>query len=300
MQTKEQRFLATVPAYSDAKVAKKQMDLLNQLRQERWSIRFPDVYLVVGSPWSYEQDLVATLLACGQASMITGQSGLWVWEVGPKKLDFVEVTVPRHQAIKLPGVVVRRSLDVHRATPSLVRGIRVTNPLRSLVDAGASLPQDVLDSRARQAVSKKLVTWPGLAAEVERLSQRGRRGVGVMRAVLDSYNVTNRFTPSELEIRTRRLINRLNLPQPSCEVVWGKEGEWRLDFYWADLHLCIEVDGWSVHASEAARRRDHRKQNRVTIDGNMVLRYDWFDIVKDYKRTARELNEAFSIRSRQL
>ena len=322
MQTKAQRFLASVPAYSDVTEAKKQLDLLasrqygllersqvlalipseafidNQLRQRRWRRRFPDVYVIVGAPWSHEQDILAALLAAGSAAVASHRSALWLWGLGPRKPEVVEITVPRTQSIHLPGVIVRRSLDVHLASHSLVRGLRVTNALRTLVDAGAALPREVVESRARDAVGRKLVTWPALAAEVERLAERGRSGVGVMRAILDSFNVTNQFTPSELEVRARKLFSQIGLPTPQCEVVWGKEGEWRLDFVWPDLQLCIEVDGWSVHASEAARRRDHRKQNRVTIDGNWVLRYDWFDIVKDRRRTANEVAEAFARRRR--
>ena len=101
-----------------------------------------------------------------------------------------------------------------------------------------------------------------------------------MRAILDAYNVTNRFTPSELEVRARRLFRRLGLPEPTCEVVWGKEGEWRLDFHWADLRICVEVDGWSVHALRCRASPRSSQAKPVTIDGNWVLRYDWFDVVK--------------------
>jgi hypothetical protein len=323
MQTRTPAFFAALPSHDTVKAAKKQLDLLasrqygllersqvlaivvseafidNQLKQGRWVIRHPDVYLVAGAPWSPEQDILAALLALGSAAVASHRTALWLWGVGPRTLDVVEVSVPLAQAPRLKGVVIRRSMDIHRADVSTLRRLRVTKPLRALIDAGAVLPRDSVESLAREAVSNKLVTWPGLAAEMERLAVRGRRGVGVMRKILDGYNVTNRFTPSELEVRARRLFDRIGLPAPTCEVVWGNDGEWRLDFFWPDLRLCIEVDGWSVHASDTARRRDHRKQNRVQIDGNMVLRYDWFDIVKDHKRTADELIDAFSRRSLQ-
>jgi hypothetical protein len=229
--------------------------------------------------------------------MASHRSALWLWDLVPRKLGVVEITVPRTQSLKLPAVVVRRSLDVHRVTPSVVRGLRVTNPLRTLVDAGAALPRAEVEACGREAVAKKLVTWPAVAAEVERLAAKGRAGVGVMRAILDAYNVTNRITPSELEVRARALFKAIGLRDPVCELVFGNEGEWRLDFFWPDLKLCIEVDGWSVHASDAARRRDHHKQNAVTIDGNWVLRYDWFDIVKAPRATGAELRDAFRRRS---
>jgi hypothetical protein len=266
----------------------------NEIAQGRWLIRHPDVYLIAGSPWSDEQDILAAILALGPSAVASHRTALWLRGVGPRRLTVVEVTVPTHKSMRLKGVKVHRSLDIEKAAVSIIRRIPTTNPLRALVDAGACLTREEVEVLSRQAVGMKLVTWPALAAEVARLAERGRRGVGVMRKILDSLNVTNRFSPSELEVRARRLFRRLGLPEPTCEVVWGREGEWRLDFLWPSLRICIEVDGWSVHASEVARRRDHRKQNRVTLDGNMVLRYDWHDIVRDHRRTSAELLEAFA------
>jgi hypothetical protein len=320
MQTKPPAFFDSLATSGASKESKKQLRLLasrqygllersqvlargfaeafivNELRHGRWVIRHPDVYLIAGSPPSPEQDILAAILALGAEAVASHATALWLRGVGPRTLDLVEVTVPTHRSMKLNGVKVYRSLDIQRATVSIVRGIPTTNPLRALVDVGARLGRDQVEVLAREAVGKKLVTWPGLAAEVDRLAERGRRGVGVMRAILDGLNVTNRITPSELEVRARKLFRRLGLPEPVCEVVWGKESEWRLDFLWPALRICIEVDGWSVHASETARRRDHRKQNRVTLDGNIVLRYDWHDIVKDHRRTSAELLEAFASR----
>jgi hypothetical protein len=320
MQTRQPRFFDSLASNSARKESKKQQDLLasrqygllersqvlalvlseafidNQLKQGRWVIRHPDVYLIAGAPWSPEQDILAAILAAGTEAVASHRTALWLRGIGPKQLPAVEITLPTHRPIQLKGVRVYRSLDIDKAAVSRVRRIPTTNPLRALVDAGAVFARDAVETLAREAVSKKLVTWPGLAAEVDRLAERGRRGVGVMRAILDSYNVTNRYTPSELEVRARKLFRRLGLPDPQCELVWGKEGEWRLDFYWSDFRICIEVDGWSVHASDTARRRDHRKQNRVQIDGNMVLRYDWYSIVKDHRRTGAELLEAFGRR----
>jgi hypothetical protein len=320
MQATLLTFLATVGTYSALKAAKNPLELLasrqygllersqvldltfsegfikNQLRQHRWRIRLPDVYVIAGAPWSHEQDLLAACLAAGRDACASHRSALWLWGLGPRTPPVVEITVPRPRALKLPGVITRRSLDIDRAVLSTVRGIPVTNPLRALVDAGAVLTRTEVDTVAREAVAKRLVTWPAIAAEVERLAERGRRGVGVMRSVLDGYNVSNRFTPSELEVRARRLFRQIGLPEPQCEVVYGKEGEWRLDFYWPAYRMVIEVDGWSVHASEDARRRDHRKQNRATIDGNWVLRYDWHSVVKESRATAKELLEAFNAR----
>jgi very-short-patch-repair endonuclease len=105
-----------------------------------------------------------------------------------------------------------------------------------------------------------------------------------------------RYTPSQLERRARRLFRAIGLPQPQVEVVFGEHGEYRLDFYWPEADLVVEVDGWSIHAAPDARRRDFRKQNRVVLGNHWILRYDWFDVVDDSERTAAEVLEAYSAR----
>jgi hypothetical protein len=120
--------------------------------------------------------------------------------------------------------------------------------------------------------------------------------VKALRAALRDLGV-GRYTPSQLERRARRLFRDCGLPPPQAEVVFGEHGEYRLDFFWPEADLVVEVDGWSIHATPAARRRDFRKQNRIVIGNHWILRYDWVDVVEDAERTAAEILEAYNART---
>ena len=117
-----------------------------------------------------------------------------------------------------------------------------------------------------------------------------------MRAAPKELGV-GRYTPSQLERRARRLFRALGLPEPQVEVKVGEHGDYRVDFYWPEADLMIEVDGWSIHATPLARRRDFRKQNRIVIGGHWILRYDWFDIVCDSEKAGEEIIEAYNART---
>ncbi|MBV8986252.1 MAG: DUF559 domain-containing protein [Acidimicrobiia bacterium] len=117
-----------------------------------------------------------------------------------------------------------------------------------------------------------------------------------LRSALKDLGV-GRYTPSELERRAKRLFRACDLPPPQVEVVFRDDGEYRLDFYWPEADLVVEVDGWSTHATPLARRRDFRKQNRVVIGNHWILRYDWVDVVEDTDRTAAEILEAYTART---
>lgn len=80
-------------------------------------------------------------------------------------------------------------------------------------------------------------------------------------------------------------------------MVFGEFGEYRLDFYWPEAALVVEVDGWSIHAAPGARRNDFSKQNRIVISDRWVLRYDWFQVVHQAEHTGAELLEAYRIRT---
>ena len=108
---------------------------------------------------------------------------------------------------------------------------------------------------------------------------------------------SDRYTPSQLERRARQLFKALGLPPPLCEVKFGDDGEYRIDFYWPEADLMIEVDGWSIHATPLARRRDFRKQNRIVMGNHWILRYDWFDIVEDAETSGAEVVEAYTART---
>jgi len=167
--------------------------------------------------------------------------------------------------------------------------------MRGLLDTAAVTPEVVSDAMIR-AFGSKLLTPAAVEAELQRAGVKGKPGVRALRAALKDLGV-GRYTPSQLERRARRLFRDCGLPPPQVEVVFGNDGEYRLDFYWPEADLVVEVDGWSVHANPTARRRDFRKQNRIVIGNHWILRYDWVDIVEDADRTAAEIVEAYAART---
>jgi len=167
--------------------------------------------------------------------------------------------------------------------------------MRGLLDTAAVAPEVVQDAMIRAFVAR-LFTPKALEAEIGRAGVKGKPGVSALRAALKELGV-GRYTPSQLERRARRLFRDCGLPPPQMEVVFGEHGEYRLDFYWPEADLVVEVDGWSIHATPIARRRDFRKQNRIVIGNHWILRYDWVDVVEDAARTAAEILEAYTART---
>ena len=61
----------------------------------------------------------------------------------------------------------------------------MTNPLRTLVDLGAVLRAPAVEDARDRVLVARLTTVAGVEAALDGLAGRGRRGAGVLRAVLD-------------------------------------------------------------------------------------------------------------------
>jgi hypothetical protein len=246
---------------------------------------------MAGSPDTCEKALLA---GCSAADGIAShRAALWTWELVGRRLEVVEVSVTRPHAPRIPGVVVHRSLDLDRAQISTHRGIPVTTPLRALVDAGAVLPKLLVSEALDAAIGHKLATATAVEAELARLAKKGRRGAGVLRAVLEERDCVGR-SPSVLESRTRRLLARSRLlPPPVPEMVAGPHGEFRLDFPWPDVLLDVEVDGWEWHSSYAATRLGKQRNNKLVAQGYAILQYDWKDITRRPAAVRREIEQMY-------
>ena len=287
-RAQKQEGVITLDQARAAGMSKRQVD--GMVDRGEWRRAYRAIFVDNSAPITPMQAVIAASYAsCGLASH---RLCLWLWSVSAHAApDAIEFSIPHERSARLPGVNIYR---VREMPPAHRKGVvAVTSPMRGLVDTAAVAPELVPDAMLR-AFSAKLFTPNALQGELERA--RGRPGVTALREALKELGV-GRYTPSQLERRARRLFRACGLPPPQMEVIFGKDGEYRLDFYWPEADLVIEVDGWSVHATPTARRRDFQKQNRVVIGNHWILRYDWVDVVEDSERTAAEVLEAYSART---
>jgi very-short-patch-repair endonuclease len=89
-----------------------------------------------------------------------------------------------------------------------------------------------------------------------------------------------------------RIFIQHRLPVPAVELVVGPDGSYRLDFAYPLLKLAIEVDGYVWHFSPEQQRRDHRRRNRLHINGWQVLVFTWLDVTRQPHEVAGQIREA--------
>ena len=262
--------------------------ILRRIEQGQLTRQAQSVYAYAGAPATESQRLAAQALSVGESACISHDSAAHLWELIQRRPRHVHVAVKRWQREHRSDCVVHESLDLGTADRVWRSGIPVTIPERTVVDLGATSPW--LGERALSAgVRLELFTIADVAGVVRRVGRKGRRGVGVIRPLLDLHLSVDGRTESLLEDRFLRILfdRGIAMPRIQYEVV-DDAGAFvcRADFAYPAIRLLIEVDGRSYHSDSVAYQRDREKQNRTQALGWSTLRFTWHDVVRDAERTA--------------
>lgn len=233
--------------------------------------------------------VVAARLACGADAVVSHASAGWLWRLlrRPNRAAPVSITVPEAARRQRPGILIHRSVDLTRAEITRIEGIPVTRPGRTLRDLATVLTVKELNRAAGRVERRGLIDSAGFPALVA--SHAGRPGAPVLRAALlgDGGIV---LTRSEAEERLLALILEHGLPQPQVNVpVEGLE----VDFYWPDLKLVIEADGFAYHNRRGSFENDHQRDLELKARGFTVMRVTWRQLVEEPKATAGLINRSF-------
>lgn len=76
-------------------------------------------------------------------------------------------------------------------------------------------------------------------------------------------------------------------------------GDARPDLVDADLRIILEADSFRWHGGRAELRRDAHRYNRFVLDGWLVLRFAWEDVMFGAQAVRRRLAEAVALANRR-
>lgn len=179
----------------------------------------------------------------------------------------VHVTVPRSGSSARSGVEIHRVTALDARDRTIMAGLPVTTPARTLVDLASLLPEDQLDAALERARASRIVRPAEVHAALDRA--RCRRGTGVLRRLLEARPT---LTRSQAERRLLDLVRRAGLPRPETNV---RIGRYEVDALWRSERLVVEVDGFAYHAGREAFERDRRRDADLHAAGHRVLRVTW-------------------------
>jgi very-short-patch-repair endonuclease len=223
------------------------------------------VYAVGHSSLSLEGQLLAAVLAVGRVpsgedgdlvldfwgAAVSHRSAAFLWNLLPRANRPSDVIVMGNGGrAKRSGFRIHRSLTLVSSDVTLLRGIPVTTPARTISDL-------------RLATGKG---WPG--AVPPRELRKAIRQANVLGLPIGEGSGMDR-TRSDLERDFLRLCRRHRLPRPEVNV---RVGPHLVDFLWRERRLVVETDGYRYHRGRAAFQDDRGRDLQLRRLGYEVLR----------------------------
>lgn len=220
---------------------------------------------------------MAAVLACGPGAVVSHRSAAALWQLLPRGGESapVEVTIPRRDRGRRPGIRAHRVPALEAADVAVVEGVPVTTPGRTLLDLAFAASSRDLEHAVARAERKQLTSRRELAELIERHPKR--RGVRALRALLQD-GTEPAMTRSEAEAILLSLTRKARLPRPKVNVTVGRH---EVDFLWRRERLVVEVDGFAFHSSQIQFENDRRRDAELAAQGYQVIRVTWRQLVNE-------------------
>jgi very-short-patch-repair endonuclease len=239
-----------------------------------WEVATPRVLRMAGSQRSFEKRCVIAVLDAGHAAVVRGAAAARLWGLPGFDDPVIEVTRMRRRSRRGTRPITAsepRLLPPHHRT--VHRDVPVTTAERTIFDLMGAVPAGRAERALDNALARKLTTVRALRSIGEELCRKGRPGSKLFRKLLADRGVDFRPTESGLEDAFLTLVRHAGLPEPENQVELGGE-EWigRVDFYFRDARLVVEVDSDLFHAEALDAAADRRRDEAFRGAGFAVVR----------------------------
>lgn len=203
---------------------------------------------------------------------------------GLRKTDEIHVSLPGAAAKAAratdPAVTVHQ-LVIPADAVTQIRGVAVTNPLRTVADLVLRVDRYSAVSVLDSALNGQLIVPDDLAAIPALI--RGRRGAIAGRKFIGEADAR---AQSPLETRTRlRCVDGGVAPDDLQVPIRDTDGYLLAvgDLGWLAARVIGEADGRGPHGTPEAVYQDRWRQNRIINAGWIILRFTWADTMRaDY------------------
>jgi predicted transcriptional regulator of viral defense system len=226
-------------------------------------------YRVAGVPTSWRGELLAAVWAGGNRALGSHRSALAVRHLPGSVEAAQEVLCPRWQRARHASLIVHESRVLDDVDRSVVDGIPVTSVERTIVDLGAVSPRTLVERALEAALRDELTTLDKVQATFDRLARRGRRGVAILRSILDEYDADRRLTETDRETMMLQVFRKHGLPDPVPQYVVRHNGRFiaRVDAALPQFPIAFEYESYQWHTGKSALVRDNRRRNALLAVG---------------------------------
>jgi hypothetical protein len=276
----------------------------HRLRRGEWLALSPRVLRCAGAPDHPMLDVVAGVLDVGGDSTVCRTSTAAMWKLPGFSVEPVHVLRERGLHPRPDRLaVVHTSVALPAGHVSIVDGVRVTTPLRTIFDLAGTLHPLRVERLLDNAAGRGLCTYRGLHRMLDDFGGRGRAGVQLLRELAADRPAGVRPPESGLEARVNQILLQDGQRPLERQVDLG-EDNWTGRFDLADRpdNFVLEVQSETYHGSVLDRRRDADRRRELEEAGWAVAEALAFDIwhrpqvVADTVRDGRRRGRAARMR----
>lgn len=258
-------------------------DAVNRLvRAGRWRRCTPGVYFAEDHHFTDAARVRVGVWSYGVEATASGLTAAWWLDMTKFAPETVEVTVPRDRRLAHRTGTRLRRRDLAGVDVVERRGLRVTAPDLTIVEAASRLGGGarVLDSALQRRQSGLPQLWRA------HLRNKGRHGAPRSRQLLRAASNGAR---SEAERLFARMLDQAGIT--GWKANHGVAG-YDVDFAFIGPKVAIEIDGLAFHSDADDFHRDRKRQNAIALAGWQVLRFTWLDLTEYPERVIAQVRRA--------
>lgn len=183
----------------------------------------------------------------------------------------IDVSIARHSFLRRPGIHVYDRAGLWNRDIGSRLGIPVTEPVRTFLDLATVAGPMTVERAINDADKLDVIDADALRRALD--DHPGQPGVRLLRRILDEH--TFRLSDDELERLFRPIAAAAGLAVPLTKPMVN---EFEVDFFWPDLGLVVETDGWRYHRTPSAQTRDALRFQTHTAAGLTPLRFSHYQV----------------------
>jgi hypothetical protein len=245
------------------------------------------VYYLNSSPATWKTEVMASVMAGGPGALASHRTAAVLWGFDAVYGRMIELTVPFNEEPDPAGTIVHRTRRLNPGT--VLEGIALTSPEKTLLDLASLLPERTLIKAARSAVFKKLTTIEGMDLAVGTYGGRGVSGTRKIRRVIRI--VADDKSGSVAEIDLNQLVATSPIPPPVQQLrIRLPDGSYVYpDLAWPDRMRIVEADGFETHGTPEQLENDLWRQNQLMDIGWEMRRFTASQIRNDPEAVRAEI-----------
>jgi len=229
---------------------------------------------------------MAAVLWAGSSAVVSHTTAARLLRLDPVRSPELHLTVEPKVGVRARDLVLHRSKALDRTDLVVVDGIRCTSATRTIIDCGALLADEVLETAFEQARRMGLTSVAALARRADDLCGRGRPGSARVRRLVAAQEPISAAMESRLEVKLARLLRTSSLPVPKRQYPVGR---FRLDFAWPNLRVACECDGFEHHGARLAWKRDRGRLAAIEGERWRIVHVTWTDVTEEPRQTLDRL-----------